>query len=267
MENTMVMGYGQRVTDETLPSVLFGTGRMIFLPVAAGCNVQCAGCEVQAPCPYALVPGFIGKALEPDEALDRIVPMMERQGPIEELCIAGPGETLVSPSTRVVLRVLSWRYPGICRSLWTNGLLLSDQLDDLVRLGLNKVTITINAYSRQTAERLYERLSYRGRNYTGGAAADLHLEKQWLGLSLAKDHGLRVTVHSDLFSPLNEADLVHIAKRAARLGADTMVLTSAGRPFSEGSDKESLTLRLHEKRRELAAYLPQQDLFSPVTSA
>jgi len=258
-ENTMdlINGHAQVSADAGLPMVLTGKGRTAFLPVAAGINVDCACCETHAPCPHALPSLLAGSALEPDEALDRVIPMMERRGRIDELCIAGPGEALVSPATRIVLRVLTWRYTGIGRSVWTNGLLLAEQLDELARLGLNRVIITINSFSRLTAERLYARLIYRGRSYIGRAAGDLLLEKQWLGLSLAKDHGLHVMVHSVLIPQVNETDLAQIANRASRLGADCMVLTSMDDPQLKGPGNRSVSALLRAKRRELAAYFPQ----------
>ena len=252
----MITGHDQEATDAGLPSVLTGKGRIVFLPVVAGVNVDCACCGTHAPCSHALPSALAGRALEPDEALDRVIPMMKHRGRVDELCIAGPGEALVSPATRVVLRVLTWRYPGIGRSVWTNGLLLAEQLDELARLGLNRVIITINSFTRLTAERLYARLIYRGRSYVGRAAGDLLLEKQWLGLSLAKDHGLHVMVHSALVHRVNETDLGQIASRASRLAADGMVLTSLDGPPPKGSDNGSISA-LRAKRRELSAYLPQ----------
>lgn len=258
----MITGHDQEATDAGLPSVLTGKGRTVFLPVAAGVNVDCAYCGTHAPCPHALPSALAGRALEPDEALDRVIPMLEHHSCVDELCIAGPGEALVSPATRVVLRVLTWQYSGIGRSVWTNGLLLAEQLAELARLGLNRVMITINSYERLTAERLYARVTYRGRCYVGRAAGDLLLEKQWLGLSLAKDHGLHVMVHSVLVPRVNEMDLGQIASRASRLGADGMVLTSLGGPQPKDLDNGHVSTLLLAKRRELSAYLPQVEFIS-----
>jgi nitrogen fixation protein NifB len=263
-ENAMdrINGHGDVSADAGLLSVHTGERRSVFLPVAAGENVDCACPGTHAPCPHALPPALAGRALEPDEALDRVIPVMEHRGRVDELCIAGPGETLVSPATRVVLRVLTWRYPGVGRSVWTNGLLLAEQLDELARLGMNRVIITINASARLTAERLYARLTYRGRSYVGREAADLLLEKQWLGLSLAKDHGLHVSVHSALVPRVNETDLSQIAGRAGRLGADGMFLTFPGGPQPYDPDSGPVSTLLRATRRELSAYLPQVE-FNP----
>jgi nitrogen fixation protein NifB len=263
-ENTMDMinGHGRVSADAGLPTFLTGKGRIVFLTVAAGVNVECACCGTHAPCPHALPSALAGRALEPDEALDRVIPMMGHRGRVEELCIAGPGEALVSPATRIVLRLLTWRYPGIGRSVWTNGLLLAEQLDELARLGLNRVIITINSFTRLTAERLYAGLIYRGRRYVGRAAGDLLLEKQWFGLSLAKEHGLHVMVHSALLPRVNEMDLGQIASRAGRLGADGMVLTSPGGPQPKDPDNGPVSMLLCAKRRELSSYLPQVKFIS-----
>jgi MoaA/NifB/PqqE/SkfB family radical SAM enzyme len=259
----MINGPARVSADAGLPTVLAGKGRTVFIPVAAGMNVDCAYCGAHAPCRHALPFALTGRAFEPDEALDRIIPIMEHRGRLDDLCIAGPGEALASLATRVVLRVLTWRYSGIGRSIWTNGLLLSEQLDELARLGLNRVIITINSYERLTAERLYAWVTYRGRSYVGRAAGDLLLEKQWLGLSLAKDHGLHVTVHSVLVPRVNEADLASIASRAGRLGAEDMILTSLDGPPPKGPDNGPVSTLLRVKRHELSAYLPQRELIFP----
>ena len=181
-------------------------------------------------------------------------------GPVAELCLAGPGEALVCPMARIVLRILGWHYPGVMRSLWTNGLLLADQIDELVRLGLSTVIITINAFTRETSGRLYERLTYRGRGYRGGDAGILLSEKQWLGLSLAKDLGMRVVVHTSLIPWVNEQDLEHIVRRAGILGSDGMALTSPAASGNIGRQGGVLRALLKEKRSELGVYLPQIDL-------
>jgi nitrogen fixation protein NifB len=192
--------------------------------------------------------------------MEQISPLMVGGGPVEELCLAGPGEALVSPTTRIALRILGWHYPGVMRSLWTNGLLLADQIDELVRLGLSKVIITINAFTRETSGRLYERLTYRGRGYRGGDAGVLLSEKQWLGLSLAKDRGMRVVVHTSLIPRVNEQDLAQIARQAGILGADGMALTSLAASGKIGRQGDVIKTQIKEKRIELGVYLPQIDL-------
>jgi nitrogen fixation protein NifB len=137
--------------------------------------------------------------------------------------IWGPGEPLVNASTYVVLRKLQWLYPDLPVTVCTNGILLPDRLEELVRSGVSRLVLSINAVTPETAERIYESVNYRTRQYTGRATAELVLQQQWNGLENAVEAGLSVTVYTAVMNGINEQEVGEISSRAKEIGAERIV--------------------------------------------
>ncbi len=192
------------------------------LPVAPACNIQCRYCIRKFDCANESRPGITSRVLTPDEAVDRTRVLIERSDRLSVIGIAGPGDPLVNASTYVVLRKINWEYPDLTLCVSTNGLLLSDRLEQLIASGVRSLTITINAVFPATAEKIYSWAIYRGRRYKGKEAAELLLANQWQGLENAIDAGLIVKVNSVLIPGVNDRELPLIAERAGKLGADIM---------------------------------------------
>jgi nitrogen fixation protein NifB len=123
-----------------------------------------------------------------------------------------------------VLKKLSWLYPDLAVTVGTNGLLLPDRIEELVRSGVRNIALSVNAASVVTAERLYEWALYRGRKYTGEDAARLVLQQQWNGLENAVEAGVSVTVHTAGISGVNDHETAEIKRRAEDVGAAGVVV-------------------------------------------
>jgi nitrogen fixation protein NifB len=198
-----------------------GTASMLWLPVAPACNMRCIVCS-QRP-DRAADSLAVGTALPPDDAVARAVRAVERGEAGAGVLLWGPGEPLVNASTYVVLRRLQWLYPDLPLTVCTNGILLPDRLEELVRSGVRRLVISINAVTASVAESIYESVTYRTRRYGGAAAAALALQQQWNGLENAVDAGLSVTVYTALLQGINDQEQDEIARRAQRIGAERIV--------------------------------------------
>jgi nitrogen fixation protein NifB len=113
-------------------------------------------------------------------------------------------------------------------SVWTNGILLSERLEDLMRSGTKKITLSLNAATHDTAERMYERIIYRGRNYEGAEAARLLLQQQWTGLEQAVETGFDVSVCIALIPGVNEREVDLISTIAGKIGAERIIVAPLG---------------------------------------
>jgi nitrogen fixation protein NifB len=167
-------------------------------------------------------PGITSRVLTPDEAVGRTRALIERSDRLSVVGIAGPGDPLVNAPTFVVLRHIHWEYPDLTLCISTNGLLLPDRLEQLIASGVKSLTITINAVTPETAEKIYSWVIYKGRRYEGWEAAKLLLENQWKGLEMAIDAGLIVKVNTVYVPGANDEEIPLIAERAGTLGADIM---------------------------------------------
>jgi nitrogen fixation protein NifB len=194
----------------------------IHLPVAPACNIQCRYCIRKYDCANESRPGITSNVLSPDEALDRVRALKERNDRLSVVGIAGPGDPLANPATYRVLRWINHEFPELTLCLSTNGLLLQDRLEQVLAAGVRSLTITINAVSPDTAASIYAWAVYEGKRYEGREAAELMLRHQWQGLFHAVRAGLVVKVNTVYIPGVNEAEIPLIAERAGSLGVHIM---------------------------------------------
>ncbi|VUT25458.1 MAG: molybdenum cofactor biosynthesis protein A [Candidatus Methanolliviera sp. GoM_asphalt] len=119
-------------------------GRM-HLAVAPKCNIQCNYCLRKYDCVNESRPGVTSKVLTPQEALERVKEVLEQVHYIKVVAVAGPGEPLYNEETFETFRLVKEAFPHLIRCMSTNGLLLSDRIDELEELGIGNVTVTLNA--------------------------------------------------------------------------------------------------------------------------
>ncbi len=227
------------------------------LPVAPACNIQCRYCVRKFDCANESRPGITSRVLSPDEAVDRARVLIERSDRLSVVGIAGPGDPLVNAPTYVTLRKIHWEYPDLTLCLSTNGLLLPDRLAQLIATGVRSLTVTINAVTPETAEKIYAWIIYKGRRYEGREAAELLLKNQWRGLESAIEAGLIVKVNTVFIPWVNDDEIRQIAERAGKLGADIMNIL----PLIPQAEFEHLTRPSHSEisklREECRPFIPQ----------
>lgn len=196
-------------------------GRM-HLPVAPACNIQCNYCIRKYDCANESRPGVTSKVLTADESMERVRTLVERSGKLSVIGIAGPGDPLANNATFEVMREVHREFPELILCVSTNGLLLPDRLEDLIKSGVRSLTVTINAVFPETAAAIYAWINCRGKRYTGIEAAEYLLCNQWKGLSNAVESGLAVKINTVLIPGVNDAEIPLVAKLAGEMGAEIM---------------------------------------------
>ena len=195
----------------------------IHLPVAPKCNIQCAFCDRKYDCVNESRPGVASKVITPAEALQRMAQALEAEPRICVAGIAGPGDPLANRETFETLALLREAYPDLILCTSTNGLALEESLDELLAAGLDTLTVTVNAVSADTAEKIYCSVGVSDRK-TSGKQAQLQefLERQWAGLRKSCERGLTVKVNTVLIPGVNESEIDEIAQQAQKAGAAVM---------------------------------------------
>ena len=229
----------------------------IHLPVAPVCNIQCKYCVRKYDCANESRPGITSKILTPDEAMDRVGDLLERNENITVIGIAGPGEPLANDSTFEVLRLIHREFPEIILCVSTNGILLPDRVNDLMKSGVRSVTITINAVMPEVTEKIYSWAYYKGKRYTGREAAELIVKNQARGLRNVIDAGLIVKVNTVYIPGINEAEIPLIAWLSGRRGVDIMNIIPLI-PQAELSHLQRPTTEMIKKMRgDCEEHVPQ----------
>jgi nitrogen fixation protein NifB len=226
----------------------------MHLPVAPVCNIQCNYCIRKFDCANESRPGITSKVLSVDESLERVRTLVERSGRLSVIGIAGPGDPLANSATFDVMRAVHREFPELILCVSTNGLLLPERLEELIKSGVRSLTITINSVFPETAEKVYAWISKGGKRYSSFEAAEFLLSNQWRGLGNAIEAGLIVKVNTVFIPGINDAEIPLIAKLAGELGADIMnilpLIPQAAfghleRPSREAISKMRETCRQH----------------------
>ncbi len=198
----------------------FTTAR-IHLPVAPRCNIQCNYCIRKLDkCEHR--PGVASFILNPREALVRVDKYAKEMQNLKVVGIAGPGEALANEDSFETMRLVHEKYPELIKCVASNGLMLSERVDDLVKAGVTSVTVTINAVDPEVGAKIYSFVRYHDKTYKGVEGAKLLIEKQFEGVKKASEAGLNVKVNTVLIPEINFSQIKEVAKKAAENGAIIM---------------------------------------------
>lgn len=230
----------------------------IHLPVAPGCNIKCGFCERKFDCANESRPGVTSRVLSPEQAVERVRLVkrhMERQGGarLKVVGIAGPGDPLANPKTFETFDRVRAAFPEMSLCLSTNGLLLPEMIDRIVAYDIHSLTVTINALTPETGDRVYEWIRYRGRKLEGDEAAAILLAQQLKGVRLAAAAGLLVKVNHVYIPGINDHETLELAVEARKLGAammNIMPVIPIGR-FKEVEAPSAATMEMVRNQAEL----------------
>lgn len=229
----------------------------VHLPVAPACNIQCRYCIRKYDCANESRPGITSNVLTPAEALERVRAIALRNDRITVIGVAGPGDPLANDSTFDAMSSIHREFPELTLCLSTNGLLLSDRLEDIIRSGVRSLTITMNAVTPETAEKIYSRVKYRGRHYNGKEASELLVRNQSRGLRNAVDAGLMVKVNTVYIPGVNDVEIPLVAWQAGEWGADIMnIMPLIPQAEFEGYKRPSQDM-MSSMRNECAKFISQ----------
>lgn len=229
----------------------------IHLPVAPACNIQCRYCIRKYDCANESRPGITSTVLSPENALERIRVLLDRNDNITVIGIAGPGDPLANDATFEVLGAIHREFPEIILCVSTNGLLLPDKLHDLLSAGVRSLTVTMNTVALDTTEKIYSWIHYDGITYRGREAAEYLLFNQQTGLKNAAEAGLAVKVNTVFIPGINDTDIPFIASFVGEKGASIMniipLIPQAGFAHLQRPSHEMVT----RMRRECGKYILQ----------
>ena len=194
----------------------------VHLPVAPKCNISCNYCDRKITSCMDNRPGWTSEVLTPVDAVGRIDDILDKYPNLEVIGIAGPGEPLFNKETFQTLELVKKEYPNMKKCVCTNGLLLSSKIDDLRRLGVDHITVTINAITPEIGAKIYGFVMFEGKKYNGVEGARLLIEKQLEGVAAAFRIGAAIKVNTVLIPEINMGDISNIADSVQKRGAHIM---------------------------------------------
>jgi len=195
----------------------------LHLPVAPKCNIQCNYCSRKFDCMNENRPGVTSKVLSPQQALYYLEQAMTLSPNIAVVGIAGPGDPFANPDeTMETLRLVRAKYPEMLLCVATNGLDLIPYIDELAKLQVSHVTITINAIDPDIGSEVYAWVRYKKKMYRDSDAARLLITNQLESLKQLKAAGITAKVNSIIIPGINDHHVIAVASKVAELGADIL---------------------------------------------
>ena len=195
-----------------------GTNGRIHLPVSPGCNIECRFCDRQIN-DYEDRPGVTGSILRPEEVTDIIKRSLDVCSDISVVGIAGPGDTLATDNALKTFRIVKENFPKLIKCMSTNGLLLPEKADEIIEVGIDSLTVTVNAVDPEIEAKLNDGIHYHGEYYSGVEAATILIRNQLEGIKKVSDAGITVKVNTVLVPGINDDHIEMIAKTVKEHGA------------------------------------------------
>ncbi len=232
----------------------FKYGRM-HLPVSPACNIQCKFCK-RCLNKYEKRPGVAGTILTPEKALETVSRALELCPEITVVGIAGPGDTLATSHALDTFELIHQNYPHLIKCLSTNGLMLKENAERIIRVGVKSVTVTVNAVQADILQGICSYIVYNGQHMTGKEAALWLLLAQLAGIKKLSDLGVIVKINTVLIPGVNDDHIGEIARVASGVGASMINII----PLIPQNEMESLRPpdcnELNAAREAAERYLP-----------
>lgn len=190
----------------------------IHLPVSPGCNIACRFCD-RVINDEEERPGVTSKVITPDESVDILKKALEICPEIKVAGIAGPGDTLATDYALKTFRKVKEKFPNLIKCMSTNGLLLYEKADEVVDVGIDSLTVTVNAVDPEIEAKLNKFIIYHGKRYDGIDGAKILIENQLKGIKKVTSAGITVKINTVLVPEINGSHIEEIAKTVSKAGA------------------------------------------------
>ncbi|MFA9378661.1 MAG: nitrogenase cofactor biosynthesis protein NifB [Lachnotalea sp.] len=191
----------------------------MHLPIAPKCNISCNYCVRKYDCPNESRPGVTTNILKPDQAFAKYMEVKEKVPNLSVVGIAGPGDALANfEETKKTLEMIREHDKNVTFCLSTNGLMLPRYANDLIKLGVSHITVTMNTIDPVIGGKIYKYVDYMGVRYYGETAAAILLANQLTGIQLLTSQGIICKVNIVMLKGINEHHIPEVVKKIKELG-------------------------------------------------
>lgn len=225
----------------------------MHLPVAPRCNISCNYCNRKYDCVNESRPGVCSSVLAPAEALELFLSVRAKVDNLKVVGVAGPGDALCDfENTKEALALIRAEDPEVSFCLSTNGLLLPKYAFELIALGIEYVTVTINAVDPEIGKLICGTVRHEGKTLEGREGAQVLLNSQLEGLRFLSKNGVVCKVNIVMIKGVNDFHIEEIVKtvrdRGAHISNIMPLIPTEGTPFADippHTREEVHTMRMH----------------------
>lgn len=193
----------------------------IHLPVSPGCNIFCRFCQrdVNDDVDTDKRPGVTSGIITPEESVEVVRKAVALCPDITVVGVAGPGDTLATPYALEAFRLIKKEFSKMLKCMSTNGLLLPEKADEIIDVGIDTLTVTVNAVDPEIEVKICAGITWHGKRYTGREAAEILIENQLAGIETVAHAGVTVKVNTVLVPEINADHVPEVAKAVSAHGA------------------------------------------------
>ena len=112
------------------------------------------------------------------------------------------------------------KFPHLLLCLASNGLNVLPYVQELKRLNLSHMSITINAVDPEIGAKIYSWIRDGKVIYRGRQAAEILLDRQLATVKALKEAGIIVKVNTVTIPGINDHHVIEVSKKMAELGVD-----------------------------------------------
>ncbi len=226
----------------------------IHLPVSPGCNIACRFCD-RVISDTENRPGVTSKVITPDESIEILEKSLKVCPEITVAGIAGPGDTLASDKALETFRKVKEKFPDLIKCMSTNGLLLYEKADEIIDIGIDSLTVTVNAVSPEIEAKLNKYIIYHGKRYDGIEGAEILIENQLKGIKKVSDAGITIKINTVLVPDINGNHIEEIAKTVSESGAKIYNIIPLIPQFELADRKAPTCSQIDEARTKASKYI------------
>ena len=223
------------------------TNGRIHLPVSPSCNIGCRFCH-RVLNDTENRPGVTSKVITPEQSIDIIGKALKICPDIRVAGIAGPGDTLATNHALETFDLVGKHYPELLKCMSTNGLLLNEKADDVISVGIDSLTVTVNAVDPDIEAQLNKFVIYHGKKYDAREGAEILIENQLKGIEKVAKSGTTVKVNTVLVPRINGNHIEKIASTVASLGATIYNIIPLIPTFELKDEKAPYCFQIEEAR-------------------
>ena len=217
MENSA--GHSDRTANHPCFSGSCKTARM-HIPVAPACNISCNYCNRKFDCVNESRPGVTSEILTPEMAAEKFDVVRKSIDKLNVVGIAGPGDALANfENTKKAIGLIRQIDPDITFCLSTNGLMLPHYAEEIIKLGITHVTVTINTLDPVVGAKIYKEINYSGKKICGEAGAEILIKNQLEGLKILSAGGIVSKVNIVMIKGVNDQHIEEVVRKAKECGA------------------------------------------------
>ncbi len=226
----------------------------IHLPVSPGCNIACKFCS-RAINDIEERPGVTSKVITPDESIEVLVIALAICPEIPVAGIAGPGDTLASDYALETFRKVKEKFPKLIKCMSTNGLLLYERADEVFDVGIDSLTVTVNAVDPKIEAKLNKYVIYHGRKYEGPEGAKILIENQLKGIRKIAAAGITIKINTVLVPEINGDHIEEIAETVKEAGASIYNIIPLIPQYELADQKAPVCSQIDEARTKASRYI------------